>query len=252
MKYEVFDIIKRAVIRLTLQPIRVFVFHHVSDVRDTLVCQEPDWTQLDQFKHNIEYLSQDHTFISLSEACDKLQHNRFRFCKYAVLTTDDGLASVLNVLPWLEEKKIPLTLFINTRYMNGDKLKPVHLQWLKELAIDADIKAIAQRMYLSKEQIFELTSSYIELGLHGHEHLNARAISESEFEQNFEQCKQQLCKHPRYVPIFAYPWGGGTNASMQYLLQHGIVPVVVDGNKNIVWNGYVSRESIDNVKMDGK
>ena len=231
------------------QPIRVFVFHHVSDERDVLVCQESDWTQLDQFKCNIEHLSQHYTFISLSEAHNKLQHDWFRFYKYVVLTTDDGLASVLNVIPWLEEKKIPLTLFINTRYMDGDKLKPVHLQWLKELAPAKDEKEIAKRMYMSKEQIFGLSSPYIEIGLHGHEHLDARKISETEFERNIEQCQQLLCNHPRYVSLYAYPWGRSTDASMQYMRNNSIVPVVVDGNKNYVWTGSISRECIDNVQL---
>jgi len=234
---------------LWYQPIRVIVFHHVSDERDVLVCQESDWTQLDQFKCNIEHLSQHYTFISLSEACDKLQHDWFRFRKYAVLTTDDGLVSVLNVLPWLEDMKIPLTLFINTRYMTGDKLKPIHMDWLSKLAPDADVKAIAKRMYLSKEQIFEMTSPNIEIGLHGHEHLDARTITESEFEQNIKQCEQLLYNYPRYVSAYAYPWGRSTDASVQYLQKQGIVPVVVDGCKNYVWTGYIHRECIDNVQL---
>ena len=123
------------------------------------------------------------------------------------------------------------------------------MQWLKELVSDADQKEIAKRMYLSKKQIFELSSSYIEIGLHGHEHLNAQKISEDAFEQNIEECKQQLCDHPQYVAVYAYPWGKGTKASMRYLKEQSIVPVVVDGNKNYVWTGYISRECIDNVKL---
>lgn len=235
--------------KMIYQPIRVFVFHHISEERDILVCQEQDWTQLNQFKRNIEYLSQDHTFISLAEACEKLQHDRLRCRKYAVLTTDDGLASVLNVLPWLEEKKIPLTLFINTRYMDRDKLKPIHLDWLNKLAPDADIKAIAKRMYLSKEQIFDLSSPYIEIGMHGHEHLDARTITEAEFEQNIEQCEQQLCNHPRYVSAYAYPWGQSSEASMRYLQLNEITPIVVRGGGNYVWNGMIDRECIDNLEF---
>ena len=117
--------------KMRFRPIRVFVFHHVSDVRDPLVCQEEDWTQIDQFKQNIEKLSKQYKFISLSDACEKLQNDKFRCTNYAVLTTDDGLSSVMNVIPWLEENKIPLTLFINTRYMDGDILKPVHQKWLR-------------------------------------------------------------------------------------------------------------------------
>ena len=241
--------VKRRWIRWRYRPIRVFVFHHVSDERDTFVCQEPDWTQLVQFKRNIEILLQEYTFISLSEAYDKLQQDRFRFRKYAVLTTDDGLASVLNVLPWLEEKKIPITLFINTRYMEGDKLKPVHQRWLKDLAPEADTKAIAKRMYLSKEQVFELVSPYIEISMHGHEHLNAHTISETEFENNIEHCLHLLSDHPRYVSAYSYPWGKYTGSSLHYLHDHCIIPVAVDGGMNYIWKGYLSRECIDNVKL---
>ena len=249
MQNKIVNTIKRNCLRLRYKPIRVFVFHLVSEERDPLVCQEEDWTQLDQFKHNIEHLMEQYTFISLTEAYDKLQYDRYRLRKYAVLTTDDGLASVLNVVPWLEEKKIPLTLFINTRYMAGDKLKPVHLQWLKELAPDADVKAIAKRMYLSREQIFELNSPYIEIGLHGHEHLDAPEISEDEFKDNIEQCQQLLCDHPRYISAYAFPWGRTSVASMRYLKKFNILAVVVNGETNYVWRGHISRESIDNVKL---
>lgn len=249
MLNKIIHTIKRSWIRLWYKPIRVFVFHHVSAERDPLVCQEEDWTQLDQFKRNIDVLQAQYTFISLTDACYKLHHDWFRCRKYAVLTTDDGLASVLNVLPWLEEKKISITLFINTRYMEGDKLKPVHQRWLKDLAPNADVKAIAKRMYLSKDQIDELLSPYIEIGSHGHEHLNACEISELEFENNIEHCLHLLSDHPRYVSAYSYPWGKYTGSSLHYLHDHCIIPVAVDGGMNYIWKGYLSRECIDNVKL---
>lgn len=241
--------IRRRWYKMLYRPIHVFVFHHVSDVRDPLVCQEPDWTQLDQFKCNIEHLMQQYTFISLTEAYDKLQHDRFRFHKYAVLTTDDGLASVLNVIPWLEKKKIPLTLFINTRYMDGDKIKPVHQKWLHELAPDADEKDIAKRMYLSKEQVWALKSPFIEIGMHGHEHLNIYHIDESQFEKDIAMCRNILHIHPRYVSMYAYPWGKATKDSISYLLNLNIVPVVLRGESNYAWNGIIDRECIDNMEF---
>ena len=238
--------IEKKLMKLRLQPIRVFVFHHVSDVRDPLVCQAEDWTQLDQFKRNIEKLSQEYSFISFKEACHKLQHDKIRRGKYAVLTTDDGLASVLNVISWLEEKKIPLTLFVNTRYMDGDKLKPVHMKWLHDLEPDADEKEIAKRMYLTKEQIWSLASPYIEIGMHGHEHLNVQQISEAEFEEDINTCREKLTKHPRYVPMSAYPWGCATKESLDFLKDERIIPVLVRGGRNYQWEGYIDRECIDN------
>ena len=226
---ELINKIKRKWKKIRLQPIRVFCFHHVSAVRDQLVCQEEDWTEMDQFKRNIEKLQEVYMFISLSEACEMLRNDNFRFRHYAVLTTDDGLASVLNVTQWLEDKGVPLTLFINTRYMAGDILKPVHQKWLHELEQDADEKEIAKRMYLSKEQIWALQSSYIEIGLHGHEHLDARYISEKKFEEDTTLCMRLLEKHPRFIPIYAYPWGNTTVKSLEYLELHNIVPVLITG-----------------------
>lgn len=233
--------------KIRLRPIRVFCFHHVSEVRDPLVCQQEDWTQLDQFKRNIEKMQEKYVFISLSEAHRKLIHDKLRFKHYAVLTTDDGLASVQNVIHWLTEKYIPLTLFINTRYMEGNKIKPVHLKWLHELAPFADEKELAKKMYLSKEQIWALTSSYLEIGMHGHEHLNVQQIKEEEFETDVNVCKEKLSKHPRYVPNYAYPWGCATKESMDFLEKNSIIPVLVRGGKNYQWEGYIDRECIDNI-----
>lgn len=233
-------------IKLRFQPIRVMVFHHVSAMRDLLVCQEDDWTQLDQFKQNLEKLREQYIFISLSDACHKLQYDLFRFRKYAVLTTDDGLASVLNVITWLEEKRIPLTLFVNTRYMEGDTLKPVHQKWLHELEPNADEKEIAKRMYLSKKQIWSLASPYIEIGMHGHKHLNVQQIREAQFEEDIKACRERLSNHPQYVPMYAYPWGCATNESLDFLKNEGIISVLVKGGKNYQWEGYIDRECIDN------
>ena len=246
---QICDKIQRFVMRLRFRPIRIFVFHHVSDVHEPLLCGKDDWTQKEQFKRNIESFQSHYRFISLTGACDKLKHDAFRLRRYAVLTTDDGLASVLNVLPWLEEQKIPLTIFVNTRLMEGDMLKPISIERLKKIAPDADIKAIAKRMYLSREQIFALTSSYIEIGLHGHEHLNVRQISEDRFEADCEKERTILLSHPRYIDAYAFPWGVATDASVKFLQCKRIVPVLVNTTKNYQWKGFIYRECIDNINI---
>lgn len=246
MIFDLIHRIQRKWMKMRLEPIRVFCFHHVSDERDPLVCQVEDWTQLKQFKHNIMRLKVQYTFISLAEAQEKLKHDWIRLNKYAVLTTDDGFASVMNVLPWLETNRIPVTLFVNTRYMKGDILKPVHRKWLHELAPDADEKEIAKRMYLSKEQVWALNSQYIEIGMHGHAHLDATEISEELFEEDVIACEKQLSMHARYISAFAYPWGKITKESMKYLHSKGITPVLVNGEGNYEWDGYIDRECMDN------
>lgn len=241
--------IQNKLMKLRLQPIHIFAFHHVSETLDPLVCQEGDWTQMEQFKRNIEKLQTQYKFISLMEAYDKLCHDTLRLSHYAVLTTDDGLASVLNIIPWLEEKKIPLTLFINTRYMEGDVLKPIHQLWLREIDPDADEKAIARRMYLSKSQLFALTSKYIEVGMHGHRHIYIPAATEAQFEDELNTCMQIIQEHPRFIPAYAYPWGDETEDSLHYMAENGIIPVVLNALGNYKYDKYIDRECIDNMEL---
>ncbi len=246
---RILDKIKRYWIKLRFRPIRIFVFHHVSDVYDPLLCGEDEWTQTDQFKRNIRELQKRYQFISLAEACHKLKHDVSRLRNYAVLTTDDGLASVLNVIPWLEEQKIPLTLFVNTRFMERDILKPISIERLKTIAPDADVLAIAKRMYLSKEQIFAFTSPLLEIGMHGHDHLNAQRISESRFEEDFEIGREIIQTHPRYIKAYAYPWGKHTIESTTYMDKLGILSLAVRKGKNYIWKPCLNRECIDNIKL---
>lgn len=133
--------------------------------------------------------------------------------------------------------------------MERDKLKPVHLNWLTKLAPNADAKAIAHKMYLSKKQIFELSSSYIEIGLHGHEHLDVSQIKELQFEEDINICMSKLRNHPRFVSAYAFPWGRATKESMTYLHRNNIIPVVVHGGRNYNWTGAIDRECIDNKKL---
>ena len=64
--------------RLRLQPIRVFCFHQVSAEFDASTMWECDWMQIEEFKQRINTIRKEHTFISISEAYEKLRNDRFR------------------------------------------------------------------------------------------------------------------------------------------------------------------------------
>ena len=86
--------IKRKWTRLRLKPVRVFCFHHVSDVFEPDTMWECDWTQTDAFKQDILTMKKKYTFISLEEAYNHISNDKFRKTSYAVLTSDDGWASL--------------------------------------------------------------------------------------------------------------------------------------------------------------
>ena len=212
--------------KLRLQPIHVFCMHHVCNVFDAESMNKGDWMQIDEFKQKVQKMQQDGVkFISLTEAYNKITNDKCRNNKYAVLTFDDGYASLKEILPWLEEQHIPATLFINGKYLDGKSFRDS-----------------PKEQYLNKEDLFALTSPFIEIGSHGWEHLDASKISADEFKLIIEQNIQLLHTHPRYVPFHAYTWGRYTKGSNSVLTQMNITPVLIDGMKNYNNRNVMHRE----------
>lgn len=245
--FEVWNKIKRKCIKLRLQPIRVLCFHQVSDVYNPLTMWDCDWTQTDQFKRNILHLrARGVTFISLPEAHDRLKHDWFRCKKYAVLTADDGYKSILSILPWLEEQQIPITLFINTKYLDKQSWSTINEEQARRVKQDVDmLSEVCPELYMSKNELFALTSPLISIGMHGHEHLDATNQTIDEFKRNVEQCRTIVQKHPRYMPFFAYTWGKHTKEATDILKEMNITPVVISGGKNYALSEYIDRIAID-------
>ena len=218
--------VKRKWMKLRLQPIRVFCLHHVCNHFDAETMYPYDWIELDSFKNRIaELKSIGYRFISLSEACIHLNNDLFRAKKYAVLTFDDGYKTLLDILPWLEEQNIPVTLFINAKYLDG-----------------VSFRENPKERYLSYEELFSLTSPTIEIGHHGWEHNLVDNMSKKEFELSISRNSKILEKHPRFIPYWAYTCGKHTKENDELLHVNKIIPVLINGNKNYKYLGSIDRE----------
>jgi len=102
--------IRNRLLRMRLQPIRVFCFHQVSDTFDPVTMWKSDWVSTEVFKQRILALKKEgYQFVSLEDAKRRMKHDSIRTKRYAVLTADDGSSTVKNVLPWLAEQKIPFS-----------------------------------------------------------------------------------------------------------------------------------------------
>lgn len=208
--------INRKWVKLRLQPIRVFCLHHVCKAFDAESMNKGDWMQIDEFKQKVQTLQQNGVeFISLTEANHHICSDWFRHKKYAVLTFDDGYASLNEILPWLEERQIPVALFINGKYLDGKSYRKN-----------------PKESYLTKEELFALTSPLIEIGNHGWEHTRVTDMTEGEFIESVARNKDLLQKHPNYIPFWAYTYGAHSGKTDDYLHRQGLVPIYVDGMKN--------------------
>ena len=243
---EIIAKIRRKLMKLRLQPIRVFCFHHVSDEFDPLTMWECDWTQTELFKHNIQNLKErGYTFISLPEAYFKLKNDKFRHKKYAVLTVDDGFKSMHNILPWLIEQRIPVTLFVNPKYILKEGIGENVQNRLNMTGTIID----SNEMYLNADDIVKLQSPYITFAHHGYEHLDEWKIDEIKFKQNLTQCIETMQRDfPNVIPFFAHTYGHARREYDAILHEHGLTPVYVSGNEN--FNAlYIDRELVSNERL---
>lgn len=223
---EFIEKIKRKWIKLRLQPIRVFCLHHVCEQFDAESMYPCDYMTLVDFKRKIKELrNQGYQFISLTEAYNYLKKDYFRRKKYAVLTFDDGYKSLLEVLPWLEQQNIPATLFINGKYLDG-----------------TSYRESPKEQYLTYDELFALNSPLIEIGHHGWEHKTTNEMTYVELMQSILQNLEAISSHTRYVPFWAYTYGKHNNENDMIITQNDLVPVLVAGNTNYKWLGYIDRE----------
>lgn len=216
--------------KLRLQPIRVFCFHQVSDTFDESAMERIDWLSTSLFKQRIDELQNDgYTFISLTEAHEKLRRDWFRCHKYAVLTADDGWATLKNVLPWLNEQQIPITLFLNPAYLDGKHYR------------DRDTER-----YLTNEEVAQLYDQYplLTIGSHGWAHVDVTKQTEEEFVENVNMSVTELNELPNYVPYFAYTWGRHTSKHNQILRSKSITPIIIRGGMNYNKYQVIDREML--------
>ena len=228
---SIIDKIQHRLLALRLEPIRVFCFHQTSETFDAAGMWECDWTPIEQFKRNILRIKGQYTFISLPEAYEKLQHDTIRLKKYAVLTADDGWASLQNIIPWLAEQQIPITLFVNPAYLDSR-----HYQ-----------NRPTERL-LTRGDITEYIKKYpdlISIASHGYNHVDACALSETEFENNVLEAESALAKMPNKIAYYAFAYGHYLAEQLEILRKYQLVPVLVDGRRNIKYDGVIHRESID-------
>jgi len=231
MAMRLIDRLKKKWVRLRLQPIRVFCFHQVSDEFESDTMWECDWTQTDIFKKKILGLKKKYTFISLPEVTEHLRHDRLRLKRYAALTADDGWVSVKNILPWLAEQNIPVTLFLNPLYMDG-----VHYQ-------EKETEKLLTKSEV--EKLVKIYKPYITIASHGWSHKDCIKMTDEEFVENTKKAERVLEAMEAKILYYAFTFGRHRVEQIAFLRRQLLVPVYMDGQKNYADASCIHRELLD-------
>ena len=227
---ECYRKLHRRLLKIRLQPIRVFCFHHVSDKFEPDTMKECDWMQTETFKRSIMTLKKKYTFIPLPEVKEHVEQDVFRTKRYAALTADDGWSSLKSILPWLAEQNVPITLFINPCYLDGEHFRE------RDTEKYLSLKDVEYYAFLYKD---------LSVALHGWEHKNVSSLSELKFREDIEKSMQVFGTFSYYIPYYAYPWGKHSSMNDDVLYEYGFTPVLMDGMKNYSDPRFVHRELLE-------
>ena len=222
--------IHRRLIKLRFQPIRILCFHQVSETFDENSMYREDWLQTEEFKQIIDrFQNAGYSFISLEEAYVKLNNDKWRCKKFVVLTADDGWASLNNILPWLNERQIPITLFLNPAYFDGTLYRERPTE-----------------KYLTRTEVNQLHNKFplVTVGSHGWKHIDATKQTDQEFERDTKASVEEISKLPNYIPYLAYTWGCHNESTDKQLARMNIIPVLLDGIMNYNDIQYIHRERL--------
>lgn len=233
VKASIVDRLKRKWKHLWIKPIRVFCFHQVSDKFEPDTMWEPDWIQTESFKKKILKLKTEYTFLPLQEAYRHIANDTIRFKKYASLTADDGWASLKNIIPWLAEQQIPVTLFLNPCYLDGKHYQSRPTEKL-----------------LTREEVSDLVETYaplITIASHGWIHADGLKMTDKEFEESVLEAEKDLQKMTGKAPFYAFTYGHYKQGQIQFLKTLSLIPVLMDGRMNDNDKQCVHREGLDGV-----
>lgn len=236
--------ILRIIKRCGKEPIRVFCIHHVCDEYNSDIMWDIDWVSTASLKRYIIRLKNEGVqFVSLDECKGHLRKDFIRRKKYAVLTADDGFSSMINILPWLDDNNIPITLFLNSKSFKQKEVCMNIIPLIQKYKLsNAGNTDAFDNMYLNSSDISKYHN--ISIAYHGHEHIDEVDSSRDLFEENLKECIDAFADETRVIPFYAHTYGKSTKENDAILKKYGLTPVYINGGKNYCNGKKIDRELI--------
>lgn len=166
---------------------RILIYHQVGSAtrRQTEVT-------ISNFRRQLDWLQRFYRIVDLTTAVGKWSDEGAE--RLAVLTFDDGyLDTYTTAFPAMLERRLPFTLYLNTRYIEtGEPL---------EFSSGANP--------LTWEMVSEMVDSGLATaGAHTHSHSDLRTLDKNAIKRELSDCDELMRDRLGIEPEhFAYPWG---------------------------------------------
>ncbi len=167
--------------------VQFLLIHHVFD------------DEVENFDNLLNVLVKNHTFISYSEAVDKVLSNEIDK-PYISISSDDGFKNNLKAAEILEKYGAKGCFFINPDSIGLENFSKIKTFCKEKLDF-------CPTEFLDWNDVNSLLKKGHEIGSHTIGHINISETSISEVEQNINQSYQILSEKCGKVLHFAYPYG---------------------------------------------
>jgi peptidoglycan/xylan/chitin deacetylase (PgdA/CDA1 family) len=181
--------------------LRIFMYHHIGHEDDT-DNKETFFVNIETFAQQLDLLAKNYHVMSLAEVEDHYINN-MKLPKGAVLLTfDDGyLNNYTYAYPLVQEKKLPITIFLTTGEIS------------------------AKREMLTWKQVAEMKqSNLVSFASHGVNHTRLRKLSDEDVLFELTESKTELEEQlGQPVRSFCYPYGAFDSRVRELVFQAGYI-----------------------------
>ena len=185
------------------------------------------------FKEHFEYLSNQYNITPLSSLREHYEHGAPLPENSLFITFDDGWRSNYSLLPFIEEKEIPITIFLTTGLIGSRKI-PAPLNYFQGKSIIGftdNYPTQDERTMLTKLEIKEM-SSIIDFQTHGVNHFPSTSLSSEQFRTELLDSKIDIEKITgKTVYAFAYPYNRASDREAQIVKSCGFSLARIGGRK---------------------
>lgn len=172
---------------LTKSRVQFLYIHHVFD------------DELSSFEKLIELLSKNHTFISYSDAVNKILDDDIDK-PYISISSDDGFRNNLKAAEILDRYDIKACFFVNPDTIGLKDFSSIKSFCKKRLHFPP-------MQFLDWDDVNDLMKRGHEIGSHTIGHINIADTPLSEVEYNINESRRLLMEKCGNVHHFAYPYG---------------------------------------------
>ena len=175
------------------------------------------------FRKHIEFLSKHFNILGLEDLRNHIENKTPLQKRALFITFDDGWLTNYGLMPIIEEKKVPVSIFLTTDLIGTKKKPPPISHYHNMLDMKNTYQVDIKRTMLNYDEIKEM-STIVNFQSHGVHHVPSTHISQERLRSDLLESKkiiEGITGKPVYA--FAYPYNRASEKEAKIVESSGYV-----------------------------